>query len=539
MKLWDAAPDTWLEVCSLFVSDSLTAMGDIEAVLNHTLERQAWQTMLVLAGEAHTLSDAFRSSILQRLEQNSNLWPNLDKRAMSAIARFGSAARPLLTRFMGEPSVETRRLAVYALGQSTEDWGKELLVTALTDPATQKSAAESLGGLGDDAIVLIEDLLKTRTGNPELEHACIEVAGTIGTAEALRAIMPLLWSDVAQHAALQIVHFLWQPEIRDALESGGLALSHPPDGTPDELADWAFPWLPEGEMVLRIYYARLVRVLLTSPAPDSSATLDVLPPDLLVPLLIAIGAPSRRRLAETPPVRPGTVPKTATVKPLRDLVIATVELAKRSDEKNRGLWLHVTAADKEDVILSYRMSRALWSAGMAILIGIVARGAMHGVLSWWWLGLPAAWIGIVVVLTISESDYVGLSLLGAPAVYLSRCLLNWRTVAGDEGWRSDDLWFVVGFSLYHLSLIACAVFVCLHLDGAWPWLACALLPSFLPTEAAKGVSAVDMRTVLYRRSNPLRRLRNALVQTTDRSAVGPMALPATPAERVADVSAAG
>jgi len=191
------------------------------------------------------------------------------------------------------------------------------------------------------------------------------------------------------------------------------------------------------------------------------------------------------------------------------------------------------------VILSYGLSRAFWSAAMAILIAIMARGAMRGVLSWWWLGLPAVWIGIVVVLTISESDYVGLSLLGAPAVYLSRCLLNWRTVAGDEGWRSEDLWFVVGFSLYHLSVIACAVFACLRLDGAWPWFAFALLPSFLPTEAAKGVSAVHMRTVLYRRSNPLRRLRNTLLQTTDRSAAVTMALPATPAERVADLGTAG
>jgi NACHT domain len=499
MNLWEAAPETWLEVCSLYVSDSLTPVGDIEVVLNRSINRQAWQMVIVLAGEAHTSSDEFRSSIVRRLQEDRSLWPGLDKRAMAALARFGNAARPLLTEFMSESSVEMRQLAVYALGQCTEEWAMELLIAALTDPTTQKSAAESLGGLGEDAIVLIEDLLRTRSGNSELARACTEVAGIIGTAGAIRTIMPLLWSEVAFDAAWQIARLLWLPEVRTTLESGEFPLSQPPVQPPDDLAHWAFPWLPEAAATLRTYYARVSQVLLDAVRREGETVLESLPPDLLVPILIALGFDKRaKRLVEDRFGDPESDAKATASQPMWTIIVP--ELSKRTDDKNRVLWSRVTARDKEDIALSPHVSRAVWAIATVGLIAIMVRGATNHFLSWWWFSLPGLYIGILCFGAFFDRDpSAPLRFVGAPTAAFS--LILRRSIH----YKEDKVmgWVI---ALYHASLMLCAAVSTQRLGGSWLALSCVLIPTFVPTEDAPN----GIRMVLYRRSNPLRRLRNSL-----------------------------
>ena len=508
MDLWEAAPDTWLEVCSLYVSDSLTPVGDITVVLNRVLKREAWLTAIILAGEAHTSSGELHASLVRLLRTNRGVWSALDKRAMAALARFGNEARPLLTEFMSEPTVDLRRLAVYGLGQCKEEWATDLLISALTDPLTQKSAAEALAGLGEDAVVLIEDLLRTRSGNSQLARACSEIAGIIGTVGALRAIMPLLWSEVAFDAAGQIVRLLWLPEVRNSLESGELALSKSPATPQEDFGGCAFPWLPDTAANIRSCYAQLSHVLTAAARlKDGDLVLDTLPPDFLIPVLIALG--KNGRFATIQACASRSFSSDAKSAPRQASWISTVpELSKRTDDKNRNLWSRVTTEDKKDIVLGSPVARVVWMIGTIGLIAIMIAGARNHVMSWWSLFIPGLWLALLSYLAYDHRGVDPLSYFGAPAAALSIAQSSWSLL------NPDSQRVLVFVALGQFYLVFCAAISTLRMGGSWVAFACVLIPGVLRTERS---DSLDTEIVLYRRSNPLCRLRNAFQSVLDQS----------------------
>jgi hypothetical protein len=220
-----------------------------------------------------------------------------------------------------------------------------------------------------------------------------------------------------------------------------------------------------------------------------------LPPDFLIPILIALSSTS------SPIARASSVLKVSKVPgpPSDNWHDVASELAKRADDKNRVLWSKVVLQDREDLTLPANVTLSAFAIALLGLIAILVRGAMGGLLSWWWLSLPGSWMILLCVAAITDKTLRPLRKFG---ILLAP---RWSLLP----WPSNGTERAV--ALLFLTLGACQIIVSVitafRLGGYWPVLAAfSIIMAALPLEGI----GTEEKIVLARRSNPLRRLREAL-----------------------------
>jgi hypothetical protein len=240
---------------------------------------------------------------------------------------------------------------------------------------------------------------------------------------------------------------------------------------------------------------------------DGDLVLDTLPPDFLIPVLIALG--KNGRFATIQACASRSFSSDAKSAPRQASWISTVpELSKRTDDKNRNLWSRVTTEDKKDIVLGSPVARVVWMIGTIGLIAIMIAGARNHVMSWWSLFIPGLWLALLSYLAYDHRGVDPLSYFGAPAAALSIAQSSWSLL------NPDSQRVLVFVALGQFYLVFCAAISTLRMGGSWVAFACVLIPGVLRTERS---DSLDTEIVLYRRSNPLCRLRNAFQAVLDQS----------------------
>nr|VFK25545.1 MAG: NACHT domain-containing protein [Candidatus Kentron sp. MB]VFK31703.1 MAG: NACHT domain-containing protein [Candidatus Kentron sp. MB]VFK75621.1 MAG: NACHT domain-containing protein [Candidatus Kentron sp. MB] len=531
---WRDRPEAWLEVCSLYAADPRTAIADIGELMDHARGRDDWSGLLTIAGEAHTVAAEEQAWIEQTLLERPDLWDSLDQRAMAALPRMKREPRALLTAMVAKGSDQARQKAIYALGYSGKDWATELLLDSLTDDKLRETAIASLAALADGAVSILREVIASHGKDPVLMTACVQVAEAIGSRPALKAVAPLVWSDmesvnVAASRALLVA--LQRPELRNAFETGGFALPEFRAGPDDHasLSKWALPWLETPSNLVVSYYCKMIGNLAEQVRRERRPLAEIfagIPTDFLIPIVIT--ASTDGKLAAELAIRRDSMqlfrgkdkqqPDSQSQDSDR---IGKVyeEIASRSPDKNMSLWARAKGEPKADV--SVGTAGFFVYGGMSFLATIVPLvvAITTGQLSEWWLlaivPLPVLgigiWIGIGIGIWIKEKEdniieVLFVAVVGTPVVIgLSPGLLR-HSFEPDE-WQD---WVLL---LSYVPLLGFAVYSAILLPGYW-------FLFFLPVVIQPLFADIDMDEggiVFWRRENPLLTLRHKLRQQSGRS----------------------
>lgn len=502
----------WLEVASLYVADDRTKVEEIQELLQAVRAQGDRSAFLILAGEAHTCPAEQRLWVLDELRGRPEIWEELDRRAYAALARIGDDARPILTEMMAWRSVAVRNKAIHALGHSRETWAVDLVVAALTEEETRAAAVEALAGLGDEALEILSGLIAAHDGNARLLRSCIEAAAGLDAVAAIELVLPLAWHEdpaVRLAASSLVAQRLAEGPARRAFEAGEAIAwhGHEPDepeaGTP---ASWAVPWLEPGHRQARSCYGKLIDNLAAplrhaaAEDPPLRQALDRIPAVLLIPTLIHAGSDAARRLAGADarrgPERMGC-PSAAVA----------LEVAKRSDERNRALWSRARGPLRRDVEVSeigtvYKMGFiALLLTTLPLVVAVLA-----GKVSPRWLTALAPTLLVVlfrptVFPTEIEEDPGRMSLIDSIMISLTIVGLSpgvLRSLLLDRG-RMGRARLGIALAAVYAPLLLGAAIAALRLG---PWALAAVGLGFLTP------FFLDLSRL--RRSNPFLALRYAL-----------------------------
>lgn len=338
--LWNKSPEVWLEVCSLFVSDFRCTREDIDLFLSDALARNDWSGLLTLAGEAHVCPDQYRHLILSRLQTDHQLWTLLDRRAIGSIARLGKKARNTLTTMLKDGPPEIKKLTIYALGLSREQWALDLVVGSLTG-STKRTAIEALSSLGEPVVPILEDLIRTRRQNKNLMSACIAALSGVGSTGSTASILPLIWSEttmVRTEAAKAVVDKLGDSEHVRVIDSE----ARKPEAAQLEkvrpLMSWAVPWLKGRTEVVCGTYCRLIKSM-----SELAPTIGQSTPLIVIPALIEAWSPN-------------SDPKAIYIYKLATVSANSIHIAKKllnySQNRARQAWSNVYQPVSTNINLS-------------------------------------------------------------------------------------------------------------------------------------------------------------------------------------------
>ena len=507
---WIGKPDTWLEVCSLFVADPRTPVGDIAVLLGNAKERHDWRGLLTLAGEAHTCPEPYLTWIPATVLDRVDVWDRLDRRSVAALARLGDSVRPLLTRMVGEGAIQTQQQAIYALGQTQSEWAVNLLVESLTHDTTRNAAAEALAGLGDDALVIMKDIIQLNPDDEAVVRPCIKVATTIGSAAAFQLVVPLIWGrtyGVWRDATVLVASMLSKAEHRASFE----AIRSGPSRRDDEvvkLEEWAAP--RSQHEASRAHFAKLVLNVSRLIEDDKINPEDIedAPLDLIIPSLIAAGNSAERWVASSSAATTDPVTKLKFPSPVEAIRLSrevTGEdvprrfgtvlgvLAARDDNANRDLWSRAVGPNKRDIVLTQRIA---FTVGMFLLVSTHAplvAGVARGVVSYWWFVPILIFYGLTIAMALSDRDR---DMLMIPAFVFYSPTMLWEDVKKKTVDRSVPQVFL-GISMILLIGPALAAY---RLGALWPL---CLAGPVLINLARWDSSITPPGLLLWRRNNPL------------------------------------
>lgn len=302
LQNWESTPDNWLEVCALFVADPSTQGADVAALLGKARLREDWARLVTLAGEAHNCPKEYVELILGELLPSApEVWEQLDRRAISAIAQLGTEAREQLEQLLEHGSQSVRRNVVHSLGLLGDQWAMSVLDSALKKPDTQPWAVEAIAGIGDVAIPYLRDLVESKTSDEALLSAALMALQAIGSPLAVEVSSQLLAAGdatVRTNAALTIAHILSDPDIRSELESSSMS-ANAPELAPAESA-WELSGFADLSTRAKVIYSQMIRIFaqfLTHASIDEEQQvqahlkIETLPSELLIPTMIrAYGA---------------------------------------------------------------------------------------------------------------------------------------------------------------------------------------------------------------------------------------------------------
>ncbi|VFM95695.1 MAG: NACHT domain-containing protein [Candidatus Kentron sp. G] len=375
VERWCERPDAWLEVCSLYAADPLTAIADIGELIAHAKRQEDWSGLLTIAGEAHTVAAEEQAWIEQTLLARLDLWDGLDQRAVAALPRMKREPRALLTAMVAKGSDQTRQKAIYALGYSGKSWATELLLRSLADDKLRQTAIASLAALADGAVPILRDLTASNRRNPVLMAACVQVAESIGSKPALEAVAPLVWSDIESvnsAASRALLAALQRPELRDAFEAGGFALTESRAGPDDdaELSKWALPWLETPPEPVVSYYSKMIGNLAEQVRRERRPLAEIfagIPTDFLIPIMITASTdgelalePAIQRTLKSPFSRGEDKHQPDSQSPDSDRIGAVYkEIDSRLPEKNMSLWARAKGEPKADLAVETGGGHAL------------------------------------------------------------------------------------------------------------------------------------------------------------------------------------
>nr|VFJ87147.1 MAG: NACHT domain-containing protein [Candidatus Kentron sp. H]VFJ88785.1 MAG: NACHT domain-containing protein [Candidatus Kentron sp. H]VFJ95038.1 MAG: NACHT domain-containing protein [Candidatus Kentron sp. H] len=489
---WKDRPDAWLEVCSLYAADPLTAIADIGALIAHAKDQGDWSGLLTIAGEAHTVAAEEQEWIEQTLLSQPDRWDSLTQRAVAALPRMRREPRTLLTAMVAKGSDQTRQKAIHALGYSGKDWATGLLLNSLADEKLRQTAIASLAALADGAVPILRDLTASHDDNPVLMQACVRVAEAIGSKPALEAVTPLVWSEMESvniAASQALLLSLRRPELRSAFEAGAFALAAF-DSKPNDHADlskWALPWLETAPGAVVSYYGKMIRNLVEQVRRQHGsvtvALLAGIPADFLIPILIT--ASTEGRLAAESESRRG---------PIR---VVYQEIDSRSPEKNKLLWTRAKGEPKADLAVGGMGFLVYgWIALLAIMVPLAAVVITDKLDAWWLLSIMPSIVFILWIWMHNSGDIKDMPYLPA-IIGLSPGILRYRF--------EPDKWVYWAFLLAYVPLLGSAIHAAILLQGSQFvfFLPAAVQPLFAHVDPDDGI-------VFWRRENPLLTLRHKL-----------------------------
>nr|VFJ58266.1 MAG: NACHT domain-containing protein [Candidatus Kentron sp. FW] len=518
VECWKKRPDAWLEVCSLYAADLGTAIGDIGELIAHAKRQEDWSGLLTIAGEAHTVAAREQAWIEKNLLERPDLWDSLDQRAVAALPRMKREPQALLTKMVAEGSDQARQKAIYALGYSGKDWATELLLGSLADDKLRETAIASLAALADGAVPILRDIITSHGKDPVLMAACVQVAEAIGSKPALEAVAPLVWSDMESvnvAASRAILVALQRPELRDAFEAGGFALTESRAGPDDHagLSKWALPWLETAPEIVVSYYCKMIGNLAEQVRRQGGQFEELLagiPTDFLIPILITASTDGElamelaiRRTLKSPLSRGEDKHQPDSQSPDVDRIsVLFQEIASRPPDKNMSLWARAKGEPKADLaveemgFLVYGLISLL--ATMVPLIAALTTGQLS---EWWLLSIVPLFVVILWVWMEGEDGDIGElpeMVARIPAfIGLSPGVLR-------HDFEPDEWCLWVVLLLLYLSLLGPSVYAALLLQGFW-------FLFFLPAAVQPLFAHVDLgEIVFWRRENPLLTLRHKL-----------------------------
>lgn len=509
---WSKNPNAWIEVCSLYVADPRTSIEDIDELLGNAEVREDWIGYLTIVGDAHTVSDKRLSWVGKTLLAKREIWPQLNRRAITALSRMKGDAQPILTAMVEKGTVPVRQEAMYSLGYSDEAWAVDLIVKSLTDRNLQSTAIESMAALADRAIPILKNLINTHKNNSQVLISCIKVAEDIGSLMAIEAILPLIWSDVfnvSYETTRVVLVSLNNQTMRQTMESGNIQLVRQPldDSELEQLIKWAGERLVTKSEVVKTYYSKMILTnakyfdfyMSKNHIPIKAIeALENYPSDFLIPILIQANL-SMGEFEEY------YYENQVTQKPIgavsRELdnnksykILRVIQ--SRSNEQNKNLWARAKGKHRKDIKVGDVGTRVFGIVALLTMIIPLISAIIMGLLNPLWLFSLLPIVALAIFFTISESDLENLMIYPAAFGLVPRWVREDFIPFdfSDENNREVFLLMVVPY----LLLLGSAIYASTIMIGYW-WL-CFILPAiqiFFP-----GFEVVE-EIVFWRRSNPL------------------------------------
>ena len=506
---WNKNPDAWMEVCSLYVADPLTDIHDIHKLIENAKEKEDWSSILILAGEAHTVSEQQLNWIRNNFLAKTELWSELNRRAITAISRLKDLSRQILTKMLETGSNYVRQEATYALGYLDERWAVELITKYLVDESLQETAIGSLAALGDRAVPIIRELIGKNKNNVALLLACIKVAENIGSHLAINTILPLIWheeANVRYASTIVVMAKLKSEEYRRSFESNDSSLYYPEFAKNEiyELARWALPRVQNKSESLELNYSAMIYNLAENIYDKEDILWDdyeLIPEDLLIPIIIYGKREQKISKSESRNI-PQILGQDEKNKNKTKQIINQTKI--RTYEENRKLWNRARGKFKKDVEIT-KESLELYGAFFLIFGWIVMLPSIMAIktnqLSPRWILSLLPIICFVLFgpirLENKDEDENFLFYLFATALFFAPAFLAFLpALLKGKRWKSLQ-WEIVIMILCLLFVLVPNIYSAFLLGGYWwlcfiPW----LIEFILPEVSLE-------RIVFWRRSNPL------------------------------------
>ncbi len=494
VELWSQKADAWLEVCSLFVAHPKTRDTDITRLLDAAEAKGSWNHLLILAGEAHHCPPENRKRIRELMAQRKDLWPSLDQRALSGLARLGDER--LFTELVHSEVPEVRSRAILALSTVPDSWAMHLLGELLVRGIDASITTTALAAMGTDGLALVTRVMESHGDDELMILACLRILEKIGTVEAFETVLPFLWVDrFSEDAALTCARFLSGLGMRFAFAdttsiSGWVDRRWESEN--QSLLQWAVPWVADSNK--RALCARIIELLAQRARTATRKALDELltngTPLLTIPAaILAAQTPGFGRYRSFVPWTSHRIDQPRAI---------LYEATRRSTSSSQKLW-QKSDDSRSDVEYTHEASTRLFifllAAVFLLPLGVAVR---TGSMSRWGLAAPIALFvaGFVVSVPTHRIStlFLTMSLVPLGLAAAAHIAFYEREVLADVLAQNRVLWWLAGIGC--AAGTASAVYATWVLGGYW-WLC---LAANIPV--ALWYDAFGDRLVFVRRANP-------------------------------------
>lgn len=509
VELWKQKPESWLEVCSLFVADPKTSERDIIGLLDAAKESGNWNHLLVFAGEAHFCPEPNRTWIVETIGDRSQIWRSLDLRAVAALTQLSHETPELLASMAHAPDAEVRTKAIHALGTLSDDWAVNILSDLLVQGVDSEATANALAGMGSDGIAVVMRVIDRDRSNVTAMSSCLNILEQLGTLQAVETAVPLLWDGQnGEFAALTCARLLSDSGLRAMFETvdGGTCPSTWREHT-EKIAEWAVPEMDDPTKTRqRSLYGRMIEMLarwmVTAEWEDIEELLKQAPSFLVIPAAI-LAMPLRDEfLVQYFAIRQKE--KNVGELPLVRSVVSALD--QRPILANQKLWTKSTVGVAEIQITDETRVRLLVIVFAMIFLIPLGYGIYTGAVSPWWI-MPVVPSLIFAARIFSEQKEPTLFLVGFGVCTLGIGVLL-PHVFRQPGWLRRQIsrepvmtWAIIIGGIANAVAAGYTIWI---LGRRWWWCVVPLVVT------AIFYDVVNERFALPRRSNPISDLRARL-----------------------------